>query len=144
MTWRAHADSLENNIVKYNSSLALIKRPRHKILQSPSQRNRRPVIWSCCRWTNIWLHTSAVNQNYSARDASELQVSCNARMFLCHGFAFITFTTLIFRIPIKKHFIGRFYVEGVSGNWIGLDCFASQRKPCWHLLKASSGYFQHH
>lgn len=99
VTQRTHADSRENNILEDNISPPSLKDyaiKYSKQSQSRSGRNRRPVILCCCRWTNIWVYTSAANHNYSTLDASELEVLCNARMFLCNASTFITFRTPIF------------------------------------------------
>ena len=96
VTRRTPADSQENNILEDISSQPSLKAYAIKSSkQSQSHRwwNERPVIFCCCRRTNIWVHTSAVNQNYSSLAASELEVLCNARMFLCKVAAFITFIT---------------------------------------------------
>lgn len=96
----SHADPLKNNILRDNSSKPSIKdyAVKHsKQSQSHRRGNRRPVILCCCRWTNIWVYTSAVNQNYSTLDASEHEVLCNTSMFLCDVSAFITFITPIFQ-----------------------------------------------
>lgn len=115
VTQRSHADSRENNILDDNSSQPSLKDYAIKYSkQSPSHsgRNRRPVILRCCRWTNIWVYTSAANQNYSTLDASELEVLCNTRMFLCNVSAFITFITLIFHKSYYGAFLRELCIRG--------------------------------
>lgn len=57
--------------------------------------NERAVILSCCRWTNIWVHTSAVNQNYSSLGRVRSLRSCVTQecFFETCPAAFIRFIT---------------------------------------------------
>lgn len=115
VTRRTHADSFENNILEDDSSQPSLNDyaiKYSKQSQSHSGRNRRPVILCCCRWTNIWVYTSAVNQNYSTLGASELEVLCNTRMFLCNVSAFITFITPVFHNSYYGAFLRALCIGG--------------------------------
>lgn len=100
---RAHADSLENNISEDSRSQPSLK---DLVINTPnSHRNRRPVIWCSSSSTNIWVYTSAVNQNYSTLAASELEVLYDRGMFLCIGLLFIAFITFFFlKFSATKNF----------------------------------------
>lgn len=68
LKWNSHetqADSLKNNIIFQFWA-------HRNTLLGNSGRHGRPIISCCCRWTNICVCTTVLNQNYST-NASELK-----------------------------------------------------------------------
>lgn len=101
---------------------------------SHGRRNRRPVILCCCWWTNVWVHTSAVNQNYSTLAASDLEVLCDISMLLCNVSAFITFIMPVFQNSYYGAF-GGFVVRYAHDSWI------RDKEASWKLCRQLCRFF---